>query len=60
MRSPGWHHARLTVDTKSEGAYPPFLVTAWSNETEIILYSGVFTIEQMDAASWRLEISDQR
>ncbi len=49
-----------TVDTKSDSTYPPFLVTAWSNETELILYTGEFTIEQMEQAGWKLVITDQR
>ncbi len=49
-----------TFDQKSDSAYPPFLVTAWSNETGIILYSNEFSIEEIEAADWQLTISDQR
>ncbi len=49
-----------TIDRKSDSAYPPFLVTAWSNETGRILYSEQFTIDQMNEADWQVVVTDRR
>lgn len=49
-----------TFDRKSDSAYPPVLVTAWSADTGRILYSKEFTIDEMEMNSWRVEIVDQR
>ncbi len=49
-----------TFDSRSESAYPPFLVTAWSNETGLILFSEEFPIEEMERAGWEVVVTDRR
>lgn len=49
-----------TIDRRSDSDYPPFLVAAWSDETERILYSVEFTMAEMEASGWQVAITDQR